>query len=154
MSKPLGGHVKKEIRILGLDTCSPRATIGAVVRGGLYLDGILTFSKELTMVHLAKAILETKYYPEVRLIMVHDPKRNLRSKTIQEITNLQILRISSADDALGLSRSKYQWASSKGVTGDPTLDSKSLGVIFRLTQTRGRLPEPVRIAHLLAKLAT
>src|SRR5438128_293350 len=39
--------IKKETRILGLDTCNPGLTVGVVARGGLYLDGIISFPPNL-----------------------------------------------------------------------------------------------------------
>src|SRR2546430_12592825 len=42
MTRPIG-TIKKETRTLGLDTCDPGLTIGVIVRGGTYVDGIISF---------------------------------------------------------------------------------------------------------------
>src|SRR5712692_861551 len=63
--------IKKEIRTLGLDLCNPRRLVGAVVRGGVYLDGVLVFPSNPIPESrsIASAILETRFFPELRLII-------------------------------------------------------------------------------------
>jgi len=150
MSKPLW-HVKNETRILGLDTCNPRIIIGAVVRGGLYLDGVVTFPKRMTTELLSKSVLGTKYFPELRLIMVHDPKRALEIRTLQDATGLPVITVRTAKTGQKLSRRRSPRAGAKLIARNKTLDSSSLEMVLRLTRTKGPLPEPVRVAHLLAK---
>ena len=71
--------VKKEIRTLGLDLCNPRRLVGAVTRGGDYLDGVLVLPSKPTFetTRIASAIIKTRFFPELRLIMTHDPETQL-----------------------------------------------------------------------------
>ena len=152
MSRPLR-HVKKEIRILGLDSCNPSLTVGAVVRGGLYLDGIMTFPRDAEEEAdlIANKIAKSRYFPELRTIMVHDPKSLLDPKIMQQGTRLPVVNIAlnSRTDARGY---RFYGKDRQQLWIKTTLESPSLEKILSLTKSRGRLPEPLRIAHLLAKL--
>src|SRR2546427_645944 len=83
MIRPIG-TVKKEIRTIGLDTCNPRLTIGVIVRGGTYLDGIISFrsSGNDASRTLAKRIIESEYFPQLRAIMQYDPDHQLGSTVV------------------------------------------------------------------------
>lgn len=143
-------NVKREIRILGLDACNPNVTIGAILRGGLYLDGILSFSKRISSAALAKEITETKYFPELKITMVHDPNETLNSPLIRQMTQLPLIYVPVVNNNSVRERTcepkQYRQPSSM------RLDATILARILELTQVRGHLPEPVRIAHLLSKL--
>ena len=90
MTRPIG-TIKKEIRTLGLDICNPRLTIGAIVRGGTYLDGVVSFpsSRNNASRTLAKRIIESEYFPELRAIMQYDPDDQLDSTVVERIPNCQ-----------------------------------------------------------------
>jgi endonuclease V-like protein UPF0215 family len=141
-------HVKDEVRILGLDCCNPRVTIGAVVRGGLYLDGIVSFPKKHTTVQLTNSIRETKYFPELRLIMIHGFTRDLNSATIERISRLPVIKVSRGAK---MRRGTFE-GKEFGLLVKTKLDRPTLRRILTLTQVLGPLPEPIRVAHLLAKL--
>ena len=144
-------NVKKEIRILALDVCNPNITIGAIVRGGLYLDGVLTFSRKLSVVELAREVTASKYFPELRVIMVHDPKHRLNSQVIRRVTAMPLIQV-----PLGLKTEVRNRETSENQSSrdwkEIGLDPSTLRKIVALTLVRGTLPEPARIAHLLAKL--
>ncbi len=151
MTRPIT-TVKKEIRILGLDSCTPQRVIGVVVRGGLFLDGIISFQQNgnRRTQDVVGKILKTKYFPELRSIMVHDPKSRLDPAKIEQVTRLPIIQVSGAKPGNGkgyevIYRTKYTlWVKTK-------LESTTLERILSLTWTTGLLPEPVRVAHLLAR---
>lgn len=143
-------HVKNEVRILGLDGCNPRVTIGAVVRGGLYLDGIIAFPRGLTTAQLANSIRETKYYPELKLIIVHGFKRDLNSRTVERISRLPVIKVLRTN--LPVMKRGALEGKEFGLSVKTTVDRPTLRRILALTQVVGSLPEPIRIAHLLAKL--
>lgn len=150
MTRPIT-TVKKEIRTLGLDACNTKRVIGAIVRGGLYLDGIVSFpqTRQNKARHLARNILETQYFPELRSVMIHDPKNSLDPRTIQETTRLPIIQVSSVKPADSKSyrvfngKRGHLWVSSR-------LPPSILDKVISLTWTTGRLPEPTRVAHLIA----
>src|SRR2546430_4438487 len=81
MRRPIG-QVKKEIRTLGLDTCNPRSVVGVIVRGGLYLDGVVSFphAQNEPARNCAERIIELRYFPELRAMMLHDPKDQLEDR--------------------------------------------------------------------------
>ena len=143
-------NLKKETRILGLDACNARTIIGAVVRGGLYLDGVLSFSKRESSGQLGREISKSKYFPELKIILIHDPERHLDSAEIRRITRLFLINVPIVEN------NKTRGA----ISGRPSydrrqaggLDPSALRRIPGLTQVRGDLPEPVRIAHILGKL--
>ena len=142
-------NVRKEIRILGVDACNPKFTTGAIVRGGLYLDGVIVLPPKVNAVELAKEITETKYFPELKVIMIHDPRSRLNSRIIGRITALPIIQV--PPDINMMTRNR-EYAESNQDWKGTTLHSPTLSKILKLTQTSGDMPEPVRIAHLLAKL--
>ena len=153
MSRPLTS-VKKETRILGIDTCNKKFIIGVVTRGGIYLDGVIRFSKPLNIIpsDLATAITRTKYFPELRAIMIHDLSDRWKPNPIQRITRLPVITVSlkqrTDDSSFQLFKEKRRrlWIR----TGFATTSSSQ---ILSLTWRNSGLPEPLRIAHLLAKKA-
>ena len=145
MTHPIN-TVKKEIRILGLDTCRLGRVFGAVVRGGLYLDGVILIPSEK---EVAMTIRESRYYPELRAVMLHDPRNRLRSEAIEKRAKLPMIQVSSSKPA----RKGYlQFKSKRGSLWLRTnIPSPTIEQVLSTTWTLGRLPEPARIAHLLAR---
>ncbi|OLD11731.1 MAG: hypothetical protein AUI97_08685 [Crenarchaeota archaeon 13_1_40CM_3_52_17] len=144
--------VKKEIRALGLDLCNPRRLVGAVTRGGDYLDGVLVLPSQPTLktTSIAFAILRTRFFPELRLIMTHDPEARLEAKVIERLTKLPVVQLDST---------RKRWSSGfesckvgrKQLHVKSSFSPKVLQEILSTTWTTGTLPEPLRIAHLLAR---
>ena len=91
-------NVKKEIRTLGLDLCNPQRLVGAIVRGGVYIDGVEAFPLNpiLKSRSIGSAILGTRFFPELRLIMTHDPETRLDTKVIEKLTKLPVIQVNSA----------------------------------------------------------
>lgn len=144
--------IKKEIRTLGLDLCKPRRLVGAIVRGGVYLDGVVVFPPSLipNSRSIASAILETRFFPELRLIMTHDPETRLNSRTIERSTGLPVIQVNSANER-NLNGFKPYIICRKELQAKSSLPSGILQEILSITWTTGILPEPLRIAHLLAR---
>jgi len=149
--KPAIRTVKKEIRILGLDTCRKQQVFGAVVRGGLFIDGVVRFPLAGSLAErvLAGAILSTRYYPELRAIMLHDPKRLLNPLTLENRAGLPVIEVARERRAeKGYERFH---ANHKTLFHRARLPRETVQKILALTWTEKGLPEPVRVAHLLAK---
>src|SRR5260370_41400655 len=108
--------VKEEIRILGLDTCNPRLTVGVVARGGLYLDGVISFppNPENTMRECARRIVDSAYFPELRAVMLHDPGDERDSRSLERITSLPTIAISKDEPGHGPGYNGFN-----GSTGGP-----------------------------------
>lgn len=143
--------VKREIRILGLDFCNKRLVTGAVMRGGQFLDGVFTIPDHgrLRKREIAERILATRYFPELRAIMVHDPPHRSKAENIEKITGLPVVTISTVRPGrrgFRVHRTKRGklWVRSR-------LPSETLDRIVSLTWTFGRIPEPARVAHVLAR---
>jgi endonuclease V-like protein UPF0215 family len=144
--------VKKQIRILGLDLCNPRRLVGAVTRGGDYLDGVLVLPSRVMLetTWIASAIVRTRFFPELRLIMTHDPKRQLDPKVIERLTKLPVITVDSTRKRRSSGFKPYK-IGQKQFLVKSTLPPSVLQEILSTTWATGMLPEPLRIAHLLAK---
>lgn len=144
--------VKKEIRTLGLDLCKPPRLVGAIVRGGVYLDGVVVLPSCPTpnSRSIASAILETRFFPELKLIMTHDPETRLNSRTIERSTKLPVIQTNSARER-NLNGFKPYIIGRKELQVKSSLPPGTLQEILSITWTTGILPEPLRIAHLLAR---
>ena len=142
---------RSESRVLGLDTCNPDIIIGSILRGGLFLDGVLTFSADLKTKRLASKINTTKYRPELRAIMIHDPSMILDSSTIARMTGLPVL--GAVASAKGHPAGQRRLSLVTGRRRNMIQSRRStIDQIPGVKEIRGGLAEPVRIAHLLAKL--
>ena len=145
--------VKEEIRILGLDTCNPGLTVGVVTRGGLYLDGVISISTSLknTMKERARRVVNSAYFPELRAIMLHTPHDERDSRSLERMTGLSAIAISKEQPRHGRGYKPIDgnpgrlWVKTQL---EPAILKKTLTATWRF----GRLPEPLRVAHLLASL--
>ena len=139
--------VKREIRILGIDACRRAAMIGAIIRGGLYLDGILTFQETITR-KVSEEIQESRYYPELRIIMLHDLKSRLDARQLWKATGLPVIEITKSK-----LRHRYDYErfekQNKIIYARSKLDLETIRKLILLSWTTDDLPEPVRVAHLL-----
>ena len=145
--------VKREIRILGLDTCNPRLNISVITRGGLNVDGVISTSpnpKSVTR-EWGRRIVDSAYFPELRAIMLHNPNDQLDSLLLERITGLPTMSISRDDPSHG--RGYKVFDGSLGRLWVKTrLESAILKEILAASWSFGKLPEPLRVAHLLARL--
>ncbi len=142
--------IKEEIRILGLDTCNPGLTVGVVARGGLYLDGVISFppNPKNTMRECARRIVDSTYFPELRAVMLHNPEDVRDSRSLERITGLPTIAISK-NGPRGYSAFHGNLAR---IWVNTRLELTILKKILASSWTVGRLPEPLRVAHLLASL--
>jgi endonuclease V-like protein UPF0215 family len=143
--------VKREIRIIGLDTCKKRNVFGAVVRGGLFLDGVIKHHLgEHTELGLAAAVLGTKYYPELRAIMLHDPGQYLEGVRLETMAKLPVMEVSR------MNQPQHHYSLFKSEHGTlyhrSRLPRSVADRILSFTWQYGALPEPARIAHLLSRV--
>ncbi len=117
------------------------------------MDGVMTFSRDAEEEAdlIANKIAKSRYFPELRTIMVHDPKSLLDPKIMQQGTRLPVVNI-ALDSRIKAGGYRFYGKDRQQLWIKTTLESPSLEKILSLTKSRGRLPEPLRIAHLLAKL--
>jgi endonuclease V-like protein UPF0215 family len=152
MTRPIRA-VREEIRILGLDTCNSVLIVGVTVRGGLYFDGAISFPSDRidSSRKYARRITESNFFPELKAIMIHNPNGKIDSKLVERITSLPTIVVSNKEPSqsrgykiVGGNRSRL-WIKT-------SLQSTTLEKILATVWTTCRLPEPLRLAHLLAKL--
>jgi uncharacterized protein len=140
--------VKPEIRILGIDACRTVAKIGVITRGGQYLDGILNF-QETTTGRLAEEIRDSRYYPELRIVMLHDPKnRLLDPELLWKATGLPIIEITKSRPQSRNSIARFE-KKDKIIYARSKLNLETIRKIVDLSWIFDDLPEPVRVAHLV-----
>jgi len=145
--------IKEEIRILGLDTCNPGLTVGVVARGGLYLDGVISFQPKPknTLRECARRIVDSAYFPELKAVMLHTPDDERDPRPLERMTSLPTITISRDESHHGRGYTVFHgnpgrlWVKTR-------LELTILKKILTASWTFGRLPEPLRVAHLLASL--
>jgi endonuclease V-like protein UPF0215 family len=145
--------IKEEIRILGLDACNEELTIGVVSRGGLYLDGLISFkpSHKNASREIARRVVDSAFFPELRAVMLHGFGHGADLHSIERLTNLPTVTIS--EDKPRGERSYKAFHSRLGKLWVKTpLKQTILCKILDASWTLGGLPEPLRVAHLLADL--
>jgi hypothetical protein len=144
--------VKREIRTLGLDICNPHRLVGAVVRGGTFLDGVAVFPSNAipNSKSIAFGILRTRFFPELRLVMTHDPSARLDTKVIERMTGLPVIEVESVSSRKS-ERFKPYKVGRRELQANSTLPPRTVQEILSTTWTTGMLPEPLRIAHLVSR---
>lgn len=146
--------IKGETRIMGVDTCNHRLTVGVVARGGLFLDGVISFpsNPKNAMRECARRLVDSVYFPELRAIMLHSPDGERESRSLESMTGLPTIAISKDEPHHG--RGYEVFRRNQGQLWVKTrLELAILTKILTVSWTFGRLPEPLRVAHLLASLA-
>ena len=179
-------HIKPEIRILGIDDSAlisdSITIIGAVFRGGEWLDGVLRSEIKRDGMDATDVIIEmvtsTKHYDHIRVIMLDgvtyagfNPVDIVR---IHEETDLPVIVIMRAcpdlekievalknltrpDERLEIIRRAGRIT--RVVTKDTSnpiyiqcagIERDDARRIVQLSSTRSNVPEPIRVAHLIA----
>ncbi len=139
--------------MLGLDACNLGITVGVIMRGSLYLDGVISFptTPKNSFKELSRRIMESAYFLELRAVMLHNPTDEFNSSFVERITNLSTIAISETEPQHG-----RRYMTFDGKIGrlwvNTRLESTSLTRILAACWAFGKLPEPLRVAHLLAKL--
>jgi endonuclease V-like protein UPF0215 family len=145
--------IKEEIRIIGIDTCNEELTVGVVSRGGSYLDGLISFrpNPKKASREQARKVVDSAFFPELRVVMLHCPRNRGDRHTMQKLTNLPTVAIS--EDKLSNRRGYKVFHSPLGTLWVKTrFEWVTLRKVLDASWTFGRLPEPLRVAHLLAEL--
>ncbi len=116
------------------------------------MDGVEVFPPNpiLDSRSIGSAILETRFFPELRLIMTHDPETLLDTKIIEKLTKLPVIQVNSATRRNPKGFRPYT-VGRKELEVRSSLLPRTLQEILSTTWTIGTLPEPLRIAHLLGR---
>jgi uncharacterized protein len=179
-------HIKREIRILGIDDSALLSEkimiVGTIFRGGDWMDGVLRSDITKDGIDatdvICNMITRSKYYGQIRAVMldgityagfnVVDINKIYRQTGIPVIVVLR----SKPDFEKIKSALKYfpdgeeRWAiiekagEIKKIAGNKDkspiyiqkagISLESVTKIIRLTSIRSNIPEPLRVAHLIA----
>ena len=145
--------VKKEIRTLGIDLCNPKRVVGAVVRGGLYLDGIAVSASKSNgwNTSIASGVVGMRFYPELKLIMTHDTEQRLDIRKIERVTRLPVIQVHASNRGTLPDNFQRFRIQRKELMVRSTLDARIVEEVLKRTWTTGSLPESLRVAHLIAR---
>src|SRR5207245_8013377 len=94
-------------------------------------------------------IIRTNSFQQLRLLMKHDPIMRLDAKVIERLTRLPVLQIDSARNSSSTGFKPYK-IGTKWLQVKSLLPPRVLQQILSTTWATGMLPEPLRIAHLVA----
>jgi uncharacterized protein len=181
--------IKSEIRILGIDdgkfvphSKTQVTVVGAVFRGGLWLDGVLSTTVTVDGLdasgRLSEMITQSTHYGQLRVIMLNGITLGgfniVDIKALHALTRLPVIAVTNRKPDLEevklalthLPNSDERWAavlSAGELFAVFTREGKSpiyleiAGIhitqaaeIVRLSATRSKIPEPLRVAHLVA----
>ncbi|HEC77205.1 MAG TPA: DUF99 family protein [Thermoplasmatales archaeon] len=177
--------MKKEIRILGIDdmpfSFGDRNVdiIGVVMRGGVYLEGVLKSTIEVDGMDSTSKIIEmvekTKHKKQLKLIMLDGVALGgfnvVDCEKIYEKTGLPVITVTRNKPNMekikkALKKHFENWEErwniiNKGKTIELKiyytvytkyfgLDEKEAMNAIKLSIIRGAIPEPIRVAHLIA----
>ncbi len=117
------------------------------------MDGVISFppNPKNTMRECARRIVDSSYFPELRAVMLHDPDDDRDSRSLERITSLPTIAVSKDEPGHGRGYKVFNgnlgrlWVKTR-------LELTILMKILAASWTFGRLPEPLRVAHLLASL--
>lgn len=174
--------LKKEVRIIAWDDCAFRfkqkkvQLIGAIFRGGQFLDGLLstTITKDGTDAteKIAKAIKQTRHYDQLSYVMTNGITfagfnlvdiRKLNRETGLPVIAVQRQKVNMEKFLLAMKRVKnyekradiVKQAGKIYSFGGIFYQRSGLNIseceqLLRTTTTHANIPEPLRAAHLIA----
>ena len=117
------------------------------------MDGVISFppNPKNTTRECARRIVDSAYFPELRAVMLHDPDDERDSRSLERMTSLPTITISKEEPSHGRGYKVFN-GNSGGLWVKTLLELTILKKILTASFTFGRLPEPLRVAHLLASL--
>ncbi len=142
--------IKKETRTLGIDLCNPNP-VGVVLRGSNFIDGVIIFpsKRPVNNREISAWITKLRFFPELRLTMIHDPQERLNSIALERVTNLPVIETLSSGQESSRGFALYRKGSS-GFQLRSRLPNALIERILSVTSISAGLPEPVRVAHAIA----
>ncbi len=174
--------MKKEVRVIGWDDCrfardmEKVRLVGAIFRGGLYIDGMLSVEIERDGMdateNIAASVIRSRHYGQLSIIMLDGISfagfnlvdiKELSSETglpviVAQRSMPDIGRFTAAQrifkdcakrcKAVESAGEVYKWE--KLYFQKAGLSAKECEEIFALTCVRSNIPEPLRVAHIIA----
>jgi len=163
--------LKTETRVIGIDDGDTRRkrrlVVGAVFRGGLWLDGIVSTFVDVSASSpgriLGKMVTTSKFYKELRYAILHGsmlqsarPSLPIEFNSITRLPTITILkpRWNKRFDYVTKRRKNAVNFKLHGLSVlCLDLTKEKATQVFGITCIRGGLPEPVRVAGLIASAA-
>lgn len=161
--------MKAETRVIGIDDGTTRlrrrVVVGVVFRGSSWLDGVVTTVIDVTTAsvgrRLATMVTESKFCNELRFAMLHGAMlSSMKASGLMEfsvatrlptIAILQGRQIQVVDHVLGKARKAVHFRLRKDISAlGIGLATERTVEVLRLTSREGVMPEPVRVAGLIA----
>jgi endonuclease V-like protein UPF0215 family len=185
--------IKREIRVLGVDdgvfvphVKGSALVVGAVFRGGCWLDGVVHTSVEVdgfdAADKISKMVLASPHYKQLRVIMLDGVTfagfNVVNIKVLEERTKLPVIAVTRDKPNLdeiqaaleNLSYPEKRWnafvhagqiiavstrrRNEKVYMCASGISEKDAVRIMQMTSTRSNIPEPLRVAHLIASGVT
>ncbi len=99
MPKRISYQLKEEARVLALKPFSLNEIVGVVFRGKYWVDGVLVirFKDKVSSEKLARAIISSKYFHELRILLFDYDMPQIDIHIVYETTKLPVIRV----DCLG-----------------------------------------------------
>jgi len=164
--------MKRETRIVGI--CGFKSSkagefgvsvVGVVYRGGCWLDGIMATkvkakNRGLTE-KIARMITGSPHYRQTRIVMLYETKffqlNRINLERLHRKLKLPIIAVTGrkAAGARGASATIKPIPIATEARGKPIyvgyvgLEQEEVTEIVKASSTRGRLPEPIRVAELI-----
>ena len=117
------------------------------------MDGVISFppNPKKTIRECARTIVDSAYFPELRAIMLHNADDEGDSRSLERITRLPTITISKSEPPHGRGYEVF-YRNPRRLWVKTRLELAILKEILTASWTFGMLPEPLRVAHLLANL--
>ncbi len=162
------GYVKKEIRLMGISTSgraheSRFSIVGVVLRGGLWLDGIVWSHFRRNQMDIlektAEMILKSKFFKELRVVILcNELVRKFQFEGLLRLGKISGLPIIAVLDDSTPQFDQILHSNSVFVTVRKgrfralcmDLMRDETKAILKISWKAGPLPEPLRIARLVA----
>lgn len=163
--------LKAETRVIGVDDGGTRRkrriVVGAVFRGGLWLDGVVSTFVDVSLSPvgriLGRMVTASKFYKELRYAILHGsmlesarPSLPLEFNTITRLPTIAILeqrRNRRFDHIAERRRNAVNFKLADFSVLCLDVSRERAMEVFGITCVRGSLPEPVRVAGLIASAA-
>ena len=117
------------------------------------MDGIVVFAPSSNgwNASIASGIVGTRFYSELKLIMIHNNEQRLDIRKIERVTRLPVIQVHSGTQGSSPGNFQRFKIHRKELMVRSTLEARTVEEVLKRTWTTGSLPESLRVAHLIAR---
>jgi hypothetical protein len=163
--------LKAEIRVIGIDDGfsrrKKRVIVGVVFRGGLWLDGVISSVLDASGSSLGRGlgamVAESKFHKELRFAILHGAMLGPALAVLKEfskVTRLPTIALLHGRQSRTTGLALRRAGNAVKFRLRPGLSALCIGLttekameVLRVTTVKPPLPEPVRVASLIASAA-